>query len=160
MRYALLENGIQIGTVSTNADVQNIFSVDVCSVNITEYEYAMREGVIGLLVRTPRLANYDAKRSAVQAVREIAKRYQHAKANYALDLDLTTANLADAILAEFSAVPGTGVIRTAASDRFHIARDEDTLVINYDDDAVSNPNTFSQSIFASLREMRAIRVWN
>lgn len=160
MRYELLENGIKVGTVSTNIDVQNIFSVDVCGVNKTEYEYAMRDSVIGLIVRTPRVANYDAKRSAVHAVREIAKRYQSAKANYALDLDLTTANFADAILAEFSGVPGSGVIRTAASDRFHIARDEDALIINYDDEAVSDPNLFSRSIFASLRDMRAVRVWN
>lgn len=160
MRYTLLENGIEIGHVSTNIDVQNIFSVNVCSVNITEYEYAMRDGVIGLIVNTPRIANYDAKRSATRAVREIAKRYQHAKANYALDLDLATANLADAILAEFSGVPGMGTIRTSACDRFHIARDEDTLVINYDDAAISDPNIFSQSIFASLREMKAVRAWN
>lgn len=160
MRYELLENGVRVGMVSTSLDVQRIYSVDICNVNTVEYSYVTREGVIGLTVRAPRRANYDAKRTAVHIVRDIAARYQHAKANYALDLDLTTANYAEAILAEFSVVPGMGLIRTAVSDRFYIARDEETLIINYNDESATDPNLFTQSIFSSLRDMRAIRPWS
>lgn len=160
MRYELLENGIRVGMVSTNIDVQVVFSVDVCNVQRTEYEYAMRNNTIGLVVRTPRKANYDAKRTATHAVRDIAKRYQQAKANYALDLDMATANYADAILAEFSNVPGCGLIRTAACEEFHIAVEDNVHTINYSSDALVDPNAFSRSLFASLRDMKVVRTWN